>query len=293
MYQATFYVCLIMSAAAGRLRHVSLVANETKLGNVSSAVLDAVKAAEMRATYTNPVCLVDTGLKCAAQGDCHIEQWGYQTMGCSKDGRCLCLEGKCADASKACGDKKSKWQETELRIAPQMAPKFFMTMKQNGGGPPDFKEKYPQNNEPESLWLFMLQPDKKSMLLTTKQSRYLNDGFVLDLPPAPWEKDKLIAPIQAKLESAGQAEWQLEQGPKQNWRLRHVASDRYLMAQVFKSTSVNIKHAVPAKRKLPVLTTCAPQKCLSGEADFDIWPHTEHPFVQPKFNLPKAPWEDP
>jgi len=166
-------------------------------------------------------------------------------------------------------------------------------MKQSGGGDPEFKVGYPANNEPEALWLFALQPDKKSLLLTTKQSRFLNDGFVMDLPPAPWAEDKLIAPVQAKLENAGQAEWQLEEGPKKNWRLRHVASDRYLMAAVFKPTAVNLKHAVPAKRKLPVLTTCAPSKCLAGEADFDIWPHTEHPFVAPKFNLPKAPWEDP
>jgi len=263
-----------------------LIANVTAHENATDKVLAALAAAEGRAT--NPVCLVDTGMKCAAQGDCQ-----QQTMGCSKDGRCLCLDGRCADAGKRGRDEKSKWQDTELRIAPVLAPKYFVTMKQNGGGDPDFKVGYPAPNEPESLWLFMLQPDGKSMLLTTKQSRFLKDGFVLDLPPAPWAEDKLIPPIQAKLENAGQAEFVLEQGPKTNWRLRHVASDRYLMAAVFKPTAVNIKHAVPAKRKLPVLTTCAPAKCLAGEADWDIWPHTEHPFVQPKYKLPKAPWEGP
>jgi hypothetical protein len=286
MYQTLLYFGFIISAVAGRLRQVSLVMNATSDQNATAWGLEAVAAAARRTT--NAVCLVDTGMKCVAQGDCQ-----HQAMGCSKDGRCLCLEGRCADATKTCRKEKSKWQETELRIAPAMAPKHFLTMKQNGGGPPDFKVGYPAANEPESLWLFMLQPDKKSMLLTTKQSRFLDDGFVLDLPPAPWDEDKEIQPIQAKLESAGQAEWQLEQGPKQNWRLRHVASDRYLIAKVFKPKAVNIKHAVPAKRKLPVLTTCAPAKCLAGEADLDIWPHTEHPFVQPKYNLPKAPWEDP
>jgi len=285
MYQTILYFVLITSAGAGRLRQVSLIANVTSNQNKSAWELEAVAAAARRSV--NAICLADTGLKCAVQGDCQ-----HQNMGCSKDGRCLCLNGGCADASKTCKDKKSKWQETELRIGAAMAPKHFITMKQNGGGDPIFKVGYPAGNDPESLWLFMLQPDKKSLLLTTKQSRFLDDGFVLDLPPAPWDQDKEIAPVQAKLESAGQAEWQLELAPKNNWRLRHVASDRYLTAKVFKPTSVNIKHAVPAKRKMPVLTTCAPSKCLAGEADFDIWPHTEHPFVQPKFTLPKAPWED-
>jgi hypothetical protein len=290
MYQAVFYFCFIACGAAGRLRQTPLTLNETSIHGFNaskvSKVSEAVRAAERR--RANPICLADTGLKCAAQGDCQ-----QQSMGCSTDGRCLCLAGRCADVTKTCRDEKSKWQETEIRIAPAFAPKHFVKMVQNGGGPPEFKVGYPANNEPEALWLFALQPDKKSLLLTTKQSRFLDDGFVMDLPPAPWPKDQYVAPIQAKLESAGQAEWQLEQAPKNNWRLRHVASDRYLMAKVFKDTVVNIKHAVPQKKKQPVLTTCAPQKCLAGEADFDIWPHTEHPFVAPKYNLPKAPWEDP
>jgi len=289
MYQVILYVGLITSAVAGRLRHETLSANVTVVQNAgdhrSAEEIAAVADAARRST--NAMCLVDTGMKCATQGDCQ-----HDNMGCSKDGRCLCLNGGCAGASRTCVNEKSKWQETELRIAPALAPKHFVTMKQNGGGDPVFKVGYPAANEPEALWLMNLQPDKKSMLLTTKQSRFLDDGFVLDLPPAPWDPDAFIAPVQAKLKSGGQAEWQLEQAPKNNWRLRHVASDRYLIAQVFKPTAVNIKHAVPAKRKLPVLTTCAPQKCLAGEADFDIWPHTEHPLVPPKYKLPKAPWED-
>lgn len=282
-----------MAGRMRKVRPVSLIANVTANQNASDFDLEAVAAAARR--RTDPMCLADTGLKCATRDDCKqiqsgTQRFGYQTSGCSNDGRCLCLQGGCADATKSCGNKKSKWQETELKIAPVQAPNYFMMMKQSGGGAPELRVGHPAPNEPESLWLFLLQPDKKSMLLTTKQSRFLDDGFVLDLPPAPWDEDKEIAPIQAKLKSAGQAEWQIEQAPTQNWRLRHVASDRYLMVKVDKPIAVNKNHAVPQKRKMPKLTTCAPKKCTALEADFDLWPHTEHPFVKPKYNLPRAPW---
>lgn len=266
------------------LLHVSLLAGasgallRSQRGNASSH--DGAKYAGK-----TPFCLANTGMKCAANSDCK------EQVACSKDGKCTCASG-CADTAGACKRAPAKWLDTELRIAASADTHQFLYMPMNGGGPPKLKEGYPSDHQPESLWHMLIQDDGKSMLLTTKQSKFLDDGFFLDLPPSPWPEDKFIPPVQAKPDSAGQAEWQMEQGPKENTRIRHVASDRYLMVQVFKKEKINIKHAVPVKEEKPILTTCAAAKCLAGATDFDIWPKTEHPVVKPKYEMPRAPWEN-
>lgn len=235
----------------------------------------------------NPICLTDTGMKCSSHGDCN--KW----VGCSKEGRCMCPHWGCSDVTGNCVPHWSYWQETELRFGPTAAQNWFMTMKAKGDGKPTLKKNYPEANEPEGIWLLLLQPDNKTVLITTKQSRYLADGYFLDLPESPWSADKFIKPIQSKLRSARQAEWVLEPcgGQLQNFRMRHVASDRYLMVNATKPTKVNKKHAVPAKLPEPILTTCEHTKCPVGMTDFEIWPRTEHPMVAPKYTFPPAPWD--
>merc|ERR1719421_355287 len=199
---------------------------------------------------------------------------------------------ECADAFGGCRSVYSRWQEDQLRIGTAAAPGVFITMPPKDGGPPKTQKGYPPENQPEAIWEMLLQSDNSSFLLATKQARYLADGFFLDLPPGPWAKDEFIQPVQSKPVSAKQAAWVIEPAPQHHQRLRHVASGRYLMIQLFKPTKVNTDHtAVPMKLPEPVVTTCSEKFCEPGAADMEIWPKTEHPTVAPQYAGPRAPWQ--
>merc|ERR1719428_2086237 len=116
-------------------------------------------------------------------------------------------------------------------------------------GPPVIHNGYPSDsqNDASGVWMMLLQNDNVSVLLTTKESRYSADGLFLSLPPGPLDDSEFIQPVQAKPTDAQQASWVMEPAPRKRHRLRHVASNRYLMVIENKLKTVNKDHAVPQK----------------------------------------------
>lgn len=236
---------------------------------------------------TNPVCLTDTGISCAGGGSCN------QYVACNANSRCVCPKTACADSLGNCRSIWSRWQESDVRIGSALMPgKGFIAMPPKQG-PPVIHYGYPNDREGNGVWLMLLQNDNVSVLLTTKESRYSADGLFLSLPPGDLDDGEFIQPIQAKPLDAQQASWVMEPAPRKRHRLRHVASNRYLMVIENKISGVNKDHAVTQKLPQPIVSTCAAKMCVGGSADLDIWPKSEVPEVPPKFALAKAPWEYP
>jgi len=171
-----------------------------------------------------------------------------------------------------------------------MPGKGFIAMPPKQG-PPVIHMGYPSDRDADGVWTMLLQNDNVSVLLTTKESRYSADGLFLSLPAGPLDETAFIQPVQSKPMDAQQAAWVMEPAPRKRHRLRHVASDRYLMVIENKIQGVNKKHAVSQKLPEPVVSTCAAKACLPGAADFDIWPKSEFNEVPQKFTLVRAPWE--
>lgn len=268
---------LIVGVSAARLRapgaSVARVGVSTDEGDVS----------------TNPICLTDTGISCSAGGGCK------QHVACNANSRCICSKTACADSSGNCRSIWSRWQADNLRFGSALMPNKAYIRMPPKKGPPIIRNGYPSDsqNDADGVWEMLLQNDNVSVLLTTKESRYSADGLFLTLPTGPFDDTMFIQPIQSKPLDAQQASWVIEPAPRRRNRLRHVASDRYLMVIENKKQAVNKDHAVPQKLPEPVVTTCAAKQCIPGAADFDIWPKTEVPVVPQKFKISKAPWEGP
>jgi len=235
---------------------------------------------------TNPICLTDTGVSCAGDGSCG------QYVPCNAGGRCVCPKTACADSLGNCRSVWSRWQDIDIRFGSALMPgKGFISMPSKQG-PPVIRIGYPSDRDTDGVWLMLLQNDNVSVLLTTKESRFSADGLFLSLPPGPLDDDIFIQPVQSKPTDAKQAAWVIEPSPSRTrHRLRHVASDRYLMVIENKMKGVHKDHAVPQKLPEPIVSTCTAKTCLPGSADLDIWPKSEVPEVFPKFTLAAAPWE--
>lgn len=219
----------------------------------------------------NPICLTNTGLKC---GGC--KEWSE----CASDGKsCMCPHWGCSDHAGNCRPIWSHWLEVEHRIAPARKANWFMAMEPKNQSNPLLQQTWPGDDMPTGIWLFLVQNDNTTVLIATKQGRYLTDLHFLDLPNPPWDQKKLIAPIQRTLDRAGQAEWQIEQAGMGQKRFLHVASGRYLSVDNFRKTVVNRKITPLPKEQVPVLSSCAPENCPEFSTEFQVWPQTEHPLA--------------
>lgn len=236
---------------------------------------------------TNPVCLTDTGISCAGGSSCN------QFVACNAHSRCVCSKTSCADSSGNCRSIWSRWQDFDVRFGSALMPgKGFIAMPPKQG-PPVIHNGYPTDREAEGVWQMLLQNDNVSVLLTTKESRFSADGLFLSVPEGSFDDHDFIQPVQVKPLDAQQASWVIEPAPRKRHRLRHVASNRYLMVIENKLKAVNKQHAVAQKLSPPTVSTCTAKMCIGGSADLDIWPKSEFPEVLPKFTLAKAPWEGP
>lgn len=221
----------------------------------------------------NPICLSDTGKSCAG---------GCSAGSTCQDGKCICASKGCSDASGTCREAWNRWLEVEHRMAPIRTPNWFMAMEPEGKSAPKLKKGYPADTEPTGIWLFIEENDNKTMLIATKQDRYVTGLHFLDLPSPPWNATGFEAPIQRKILHAGQAEWVFEEAldykeRKGAKRIKHVASGRYLCVRNYKQVAVN-KNIVPGSTKelVPELTSCAPATCEEHSNVFNIWPQNEH-----------------
>jgi hypothetical protein len=156
---------------------------------------------------------------------------------------------------------KNEWFNSESRLMPiaaskQGVPHRFVTMKPASNNTPALQDGWPAGDHPEALWKFMLLNDNATLLIATKQGSFQNDGHFLALPPAPWQEDLMIAPIQVTPKDALQASWRLFERPRSRSAFQHVPSGRFLCYD----------------SKTDGLSTCAGKHCEVDSADFEIWP---------------------
>jgi len=122
---------------------------------------------------------------------------------------------------------------------------------------------YPKGDEPEALWNFLIQPDNKTVMITTKLNRHQTDprhtayAYFLGLPTEPLDEKKFVAPIQMRPEDALSAAWHFVSRPNGRVALQHMATLRYLSVD-------------PETKQI---STCFWNRCGSaGEADFNLYP---------------------
>lgn len=156
---------------------------------------------------------------------------------------------------------KSQWFMTESRLmslgaAKKGIPHRFVTMKPATNNTPTLQDGWPAGEHPEALWKFLLMNDNSTVLIATKQGKFQEDGHFLALPPAPWQEDIKIEPIQVKPEHALQASWRLFERPRSRTAFQHVPSGRFLCYDL----------------KTDSLSTCAGKYCDVDSADFEVWP---------------------
>lgn len=205
----------------------------------------------------DPMCLADTGFKCG-DGKHNCNDW----VACSNETfTCTCHHWGCADSSGVCRPVKNEWFTSESRLmsigaAKKGIPHRFVTMKPATNNTPTLQDGWPAGEHPEALWKFLLMNDNATLLIATKQGKFQEDGHFLSLPPAPWQEDLMIAPIQVKPKDALQASWRLLERPRSRTALQHIPSGRFLC---YDSNADG-------------LSTCAGKYCGVDSADFEIWP---------------------
>jgi len=233
----------------------------------------------------NPICLIKTQKACGG---------GCGAFGSCVGGKCACLGGGTADGQKKAGEGKwgcsdaagvcrphwARWLEVEHRMAPVRTPNWYMEMQPKEAGKPTLAQGFPKDDHPTGIWLFLEENNNKSVLIATKQGRYLSDLEFLDLPSAPWNATGYEDPIQRKIESAGQAEWVFQDAEnyqsKGAKRIKHLASGRYLCVKNYKQELVNTKLVPSPKGLIPELSSCAAKICEPHSTEFHIWPQNEH-----------------
>jgi hypothetical protein len=166
-----------------------------------------------------------------------------------------------------------------IAAAKRSIPHRFVTMTPATNHTPTLQDGWPPGDHPEALWKFLLMNDNSTVLLATKQGKFQEDGNFLSLPPAPWEEDAKIAPIQVKPENALQASWRLFDRPRSRTAFQHVASGRFLCYD-FEADG---------------LSTCAGQYCDVDSADFEVWPRIVGlpTFISETAQLPEPPSSHP
>jgi hypothetical protein len=134
-------------------------------------------------------------------------------------------------------------------------PHRFVTMNASKTAP-TLQNGWPAGEHPEAVWKFLLMNDNATVLITTKQGQLASSGLFMALPPAPWQADHMIAPIQVKPEDALQASWRLVERPMSKTAFQHITSGRFLCYD----------------SKGDGLSTCAKEHCEANSVDFEVWP---------------------
>lgn len=244
----------------------------------------------------DPTCIPQTGRRCF-NGPSDCEPW----VACSEDHYCVCHHWGCSDSSGVCRPVHNQWLSPDVRLAPVSKRHYFMQMPADGSTSPHVARGYPKGDEPDALWSVLMQPDNRTVMITTKLNRFQTNpahvahGFFLDVAPAPWgEGSEFVEAVQARPENVLQASWRIFKRPKKRVSFQHVLSGRFLC---FAETEER-------------LSTCNEKYGKSDEVgsertmDFDIWPYPHHlplwgdeqiPAVAPRtppnpFNIGRS-WE--
>lgn len=205
----------------------------------------------------DPMCLANTGFKCG-DGKHNCNDW----VACSEETHtCTCHHWGCADSAGVCRPVKNQWFTQEARLmsigaAKRGIPHRFVTMEPATNNTPTLQDGWPAGEHPKALWKFLLMNDNSTFLIATKQGKFQKDGHFLSLPPAPWQEDELISPIQVKPKDALQASWRMYERPRSRAALQHVPSGRFLCYDI----------------KEDALSTCKAEYCGVDSADFEVWP---------------------
>lgn len=217
---------------------------------------DAIKMPPRGSDPKDPMCLANTGFKCG-DGKNKCNDW----VACSEETHtCTCYHWGCADSAGSCRPTKNQWFPNDNRLMPTAAakpgsPHRFVAMNATRKAPA-LQDGWPAGEHPAALWKFLVMNDNATFLIATKQGQLQSDGYFLALPPAPWQENLMIAPIQVKPEDALQASWRLVERPLSRTAFQHISSGRFLCYD----------------SKTDGLSTCASKYCEANVVDFEIWP---------------------
>jgi len=213
----------------------------------------------------NSWCIPETGRRCF-NGPSDCEPW----VACTENFYCQCHHWGCSDAQGVCRPVHNRWSDPmqAVRIAPSARPNWFMRMPADGKTNPSVEEEYPQDDDAEAHWMFLMLPDNETVLISTKMNAHQTNEYhtayasYLDLPPPPWHHGSILTPIQGRPKNVLEAAWRLVHRPdgetgSRRIAMQHTWSERYLSFDP-------VNH---------VLSSCMEKDCAVGTIDFDLWPN--------------------
>lgn len=142
-----------------------------------------------------------------------------------------CPKGKCSDAEGVCRKQNAKRLSYRMRIAPAGLTSSFLRAEVfavNASAEPALRlvDGWRWERE-DATWQVVVSPDNTSVFLSTVAS-WPEDMEHRDSPVRVLDLDKHGIPKMSPLETAGQAEWRLEEAGQGQVRMRHVHQGRYL-----------------------------------------------------------------
>lgn len=216
----------------------------------------------------NMQCIPQTGMRCFnGPSDC------APYVNCTESKYCVCHAWGCADAQGVCRPVHNQFVDPTVRISPEAEPHRSLTMKADGATPPGLADGYPGGADTESQWTFLLQPDNKTVLVTTRLNAHQTNNLTLayaaflNLPiPTPPKEEKphilamaseRLAPVQMRPQNARDAAFTIVKRSGGRYALQHVATGQLLAYD---------KHSGK-------LTVCQKAPCPAGvSCHFDFWP---------------------